>query len=48
MFFYKNQVKDCSPAAPASAPESVGHLQGDSVLEFSVEAAVLVLEQGVE
>lgn len=37
-----------SKANAVSAPESVGHLQGDFVLQLSVEAAVLVLKQRVQ
>lgn len=31
-----------------AVPESVGHLQGDSVLQLPVEATALALKQGVQ
>ena len=33
---------------PHSVPESVGHLQGNPVLQLPVQAAVLVLKEGVQ
>lgn len=48
MFPFFKQDGECHAITPNFLPESISHVQGDPVLELSVEAAVLMFKKGVQ